>query len=121
MDALMKIVAEAEISNYKLGRITEILFDYSQDQSTDLYFFENFDKNYFLSLVSDVIKLNLNQKNIKNLSNDEILSSFGLLEKTLWYYNDNLRNNRYKIKNLYVLLSIFFCHLHDYELKYLTN
>jgi len=121
MDALMKIVAEAEVSNYKLGRITETLFDNSQDQSTDLYFFENFNENYFLSLVSDVIKLDLNQKSIKNLSNDEILSSFGLLEKTLWYYNDNLRNNRYKIKNLYVLLSIFFCQLHDYELKYLTN
>ena len=87
------------------------------------YFNKGFDAKYFISLIEELLLLffQLKLELVKNLMDTDIISFFGLLEKILWHYNDNLKFNGYKIKNFYVLLTIFFPQLSDHNKKYLTN
>lgn len=87
-------------------------------------FDRKFDNRHFSSLVEKLNKFDLSAGHIYDLSQLEIRRCFALCEKILWYYNDHLTyiaNHHYKIKNLYVLLRLFFSHLHDEHIKYLTN
>jgi mRNA-decapping enzyme subunit 2 len=121
MDNLPGIIERAEKSNYNMGRINDLEFNSHLGLTISSYFKNGFDQKHFLSLSKKIHDLVLTSQIIRNLSSDDILSIFNLLEKVLWYYNDYLKNNRYKIKNLYVLLSLYFSNLTDRDLKYLTN
>jgi 8-oxo-dGTP pyrophosphatase MutT (NUDIX family) len=113
-----QFIQKAEINNLCLGRINDLEF---KESLAKLYFAKEFDFNNFMSLTDQVLAWQLTPKDISKLSNPQVLTSFYLLEKVLWYYNDHLLNFRYKIKNLYVLLSLLFPSLQDRDLKYLTN
>ncbi len=117
MDVLSIIIEKAERSNYNLGRID----DKSSKIAPNECFTGKFDPNHFNQLADKVCSITLTSDNIYNLTRDDILRYFALFEQTLWYYNDHLMDNRYKIKNLYVLLSLFFTALEDTDLKFLTN
>ena len=112
-------MSEAQTTNYCLGRIRD--YHCPINNKIELYFLPNFDINYFATLLSDVQCLPFDNKNIYHLSTDEILTAFGQLEKIMWYYNDHLKFNRYKIVNLYSLIKIIFPKLANEDLKYLTN
>lgn len=112
------IVDRAEKTNYFMGRIDKLVYE---KDCVKFYFKKDFDANHFALLVQKVVELRWTPESISHLTRENLLSSFGLLERTLWYYNDHLKDNRYKIRNLYVLLSLLFAKLNDRNLKYLIN
>ena len=115
---LVDIMYEAEMTNLCLGRISYYKAKINQVKS---YFSNDFDFQYFSKLLDNVQSLYLDDAQIYELSSDEILNIFNQLEKMMWYYNDHLKSNRYKIVNLYSLLKIVFRKLKDEDIKFLTN
>lgn len=81
----------------------------------------NFSECHFFRLVDQARNYKLVSDSICCLSNDEIVKYFECFEKTLWYYNDHLINKKYKIRNLYVLISLMYPKLNDKDIKFLTN
>jgi len=115
---LASIARRAEETNYEMGRIHRLEF---QPSRVPTYFNPTFNPYYYEALAEATRNLPLNSKTLKSLNDQMIMNVFQLLEQTLWYYNDNLTNYRYKIKNLYVLLRLYFNDLADEEIKDLIH
>ncbi len=117
-DLCLDLIKKVEMINFYLGRIQNLEFN---ENVATIYFTSEFDFHHLIILTNHVLNLNLTHEHLLQIIDNELLILFNYLEKILWYYNDHLVNFRYKIKNLYVLLHLFFPFLSDTNLKMLNN
>lgn len=117
MITLNDLTKQAEVCNFKLNRIKHLQFS---TEKVNTYFNQTFNCSHFMNLISQLYEYVTLNDNLET-NNQIFIHYFRMLEKIMWYYNDNLSNYRYKIKNLYILINLLFPHLHDREIKYLIN